>query len=101
MVVSYPPFLEPYAAEVTLLLIFVDGLMFGLAIKKAFTSVILIFVSLIIAYFLGLSFVPNVSLSTIVQNILKYSGALHFGNLIITFSIVVFFIGLGIGLWRG
>lgn len=85
----------------TLLLIFVDGLMFGLAIKKAFTSVVLIFVSLIIAYFLGLSFVPNISLSTIVQNVMKYTGTLHFGNLIITFSIVVFIIGFGIGLWRG
>lgn len=101
MVVSYPPFLEPYAAEITLLLIFVDGLMFGLAIKKAFTSVILILISLMIAYFLGLTFVPNISLSTIVHNVIQYSGTLHFGNLIITFSIVVFIIGFGIGLWRG
>lgn len=101
LVVSYPPFLQPYAAEVTLLLIFVDGLMFGLALKKAFTSVILIMVSLVIAYFLGLTFVPNISISSIVHNAMQYAGALQFGNLIITFSIVVFILGLGVGLWRG
>lgn len=101
MVVTYPPFLQPYAAEVTLLLIFVDGLMFGLAIKKAVTSVVLILVSLVIAYFLGLTFVPNISIGTIVQNVMNYANTVHFGNLIITFSIVVFIIGLGIGLWRG
>lgn len=101
MVVTYPPFLEPYAAEVTLLLVFVDGLMFGLAIKKALTSVVLIIVSLVIAYFLGLSFIPNISISSIVHNLVTYSQALQFGTLIISFSIVVFIIGLGIGLWRG
>lgn len=101
MVLSYPSFIQPYAAEVTILLVFVDGLMFGLAIKKAFVSAILIVVSLIIAYFLGLTFVPNISLSTIVADIMKYSSSVHFGNLIITFTIVVFIIGFGIGLWRG
>ncbi len=85
----------------TILLVFVDGLMFGLALKKAFVSVILILVALVIAYFLGLTFVPNISLSTVVQNLLSYSSSVHFGSLIITFSIVVFIIGLGIGLWRG
>lgn len=75
--------------------------MFGLALKKAFVSVILILVALVIAYFLGLTFVPNISLNTVVQNLLHYSSSVHFGNLIITFSIVVFIIGLGIGLWRG
>lgn len=101
MVLAYPPFIQPYAAEVTMLLVFVDGLMFGLAIKKAFVSVILIMVSLVIAYFLGLTFVPNISLSSIVQSVMKYSSSVHFGSLIISFSIVVFIIGLGIGLWRG
>lgn len=75
--------------------------MFGLAIKKAVTSVILIMVSLVIAYFLGLTFVPNISLNSIVQNVMSYSSSIHFGNLIITFSIVVFILGLGIGLWKG
>ncbi len=85
----------------TVLLVFIDGLMFGLALKKAFVSVILILVALVIAYFLGLTFVPNISLNTVVQNFLSYTTSVHFGNLIITFSIVVFIIGLGIGLWRG
>lgn len=101
MVLAYPPFLQPYAAEVTMILIFIDGLLFGLAIKKAFVSVILILISFVIAYFLGLTFVPNISLSTIVQNVMGYASSAHFGNLIISFSIVIFIIGLGIGLWRG
>lgn len=101
MVLAYPPFLAPYAAEVTVVLIFIDGLMFGLALKKAFVSVILIFVALVIAYFLGLTFVPNVSLSPIVQYVMNYASNVRFGSLIVSFSIVVFVIGLGIGLWKG
>lgn len=101
MVLAYPPFLAPYAAEVTMVLIFIDGLMFGLALKKAFVSVILIFVALVIAYFLGLTFVPNISLAPIVQYITNYASTVQFGSLIVSFSIVVFVIGLGIGLWRG
>lgn len=101
MVLSYPPFLEPYAAEVTIILVFTDGLLFGLALKKAFVSVVLILVALVIAYFLGLTFVPNISLGTIVQQVMTYTSSVHFGSLIVSFTIVIFFIGLGIGLWRG
>lgn len=101
MVLSYPPFLTPYAAEVTMILVFIDGLMFGLAIKKAFVSFILIMVGLIIAYFLGLTFVPNVSLGSVVQQVMTYTSSVHFGTLIVSFTIVIFFIGLGLGLWKG
>lgn len=101
MVLSYPPFLTPYAAEVTMILVFIDGLLFGLALKKAFVSVVLIMVALVIAYFLGLAFVPNISLSTVVHQVMAYSTSVHFGSLIVSFSIVIFFIGLGLGLWKG
>ncbi|MCL5783024.1 MAG: hypothetical protein M1476_03835 [Candidatus Thermoplasmatota archaeon] len=101
MVVAYPSFLQPYSAEVTLLLIFLDGLMLGFAVKKAFTAVVLTFVGLVIAYFLGLTFVPNVSISSIVHAIEIYATTIHFGSLIISFSIMVFIIGFGIGMWRG
>ncbi len=101
MVLSYPPFLMPYAAEVTIILVFIDGLLFGLALKKAFVSVVLIMVALVIAYFLGLTFVPNISLGTIVQQVMAYTPSVHFGTLIVSFTIVVFFIGLGLGLWKG
>ena len=101
MVLAYPAFLQPYAAEVTMLLVFIDGLLFGLAIKKAFVSVILIMISMAIAYFLGLTFIPSLSVSTIFSNIMKYATSVQFGNLIISFSVVIFVIGLGIGLWRG
>ena len=40
----YPAAIEPYAVYITLLLGFVDGLLFGLAIKKALVSVVLIVV---------------------------------------------------------
>lgn len=101
MVLSYPPFLVPYAAEVTIILVFIDGLLFGLALKKAFVSVVLIMVALVIAYFLGLTFVPNISLSTVVHQVMSYSSSVHFGSLIVSFTIVIFFIGLGLGLWKG
>ncbi len=97
----YPAGLEPYAIYITLLLGFIDGLLFGLAIKKALISVVLIIVAFILASFLGLSFIPSVSTSQISSTIFSFFSQLNFGTIGVTFSIVLFVIGFGIGIWKG
>lgn len=97
----YPAGLQPYAVYITLLLGFLDGLLFGLAIKKALISVVLIVVAFILASFLGLSFIPSVSTSQISSTLFNFFSQLNFGTLGVTFSIVLFVIGFGIGIWKG
>ena len=97
----YPEVLAPYAAYLTLILIFIDGLLFGVAIKKAITSIVLIIIGLIIAYFVGLTFVPSVSYTSIFHAISSYVANTQFGGLIVSFSVVLFVIGFGIGIWKG
>lgn len=97
----YPTFLEPYAPEVTIILVFVDGLLFGLAIKKAIVSVVLLLVAFAISYFVGLAFIPSFSFSSILKYIVDYSKGIQFGQIVVSFTVLVFFIGLGIGIWKG
>jgi len=98
---AYPVFLEPFSQEITVLLLFVDGLFFGFAIKKAFTSVVLLIVAFMIAYFIGFSLIPKISISNLVSQISSYASTVHFGSIVISFSIIMFFIGFAIGLWKG
>lgn len=97
----YPTVLAPYAPYLTLILIFVDGLLFGVAIKKAITSIVLIIIGIIVAYFVGLTFVPSISYSNIIHAMTNYASTTHFGGIIITFSVVLFVIGFGLGIWKG
>jgi hypothetical protein len=100
-VVLYPSFLAPYASEVTIILVFVDGLLFGLAIKKAIVSVVLLLVAFVISYFVGLAFIPSISVSSILKYVVDYAKGIQFGGIVVSFTILVFFIGLGIGIWKG
>lgn len=98
---AYPAFLEPFSQELTIILLFVDGLFFGIAIKKALTSFVLIVIALLIAYFIGFSLIPKISVTNVISQVTAYASSVHFGTIVITFSVVMFFIGLGIGLWKG
>ncbi len=97
----YPAAIAPYAVYITLLLGFVDGLLFGLAIKKALVSVVLIVVAFILASFLGLTFIPSLQTSQIYSSLSAFFSQLNFGAIGVTFSIVLFAIGFGIGIWKG
>ncbi|MEM0155422.1 MAG: hypothetical protein QW597_02310 [Thermoplasmataceae archaeon] len=98
---AYPTFLEPFSQELTVILLFLDGLFFGIAIKKALTSFILIVIGLLIAYFIGFSLVPKISVTNLISQVATYASSVHFGTFVVTFSILLFFIGLGIGIWKG
>ena len=98
---ALPSQLLPYASIIGLVLLFVDGLLFGIAVKKALVSVVLIVVALMLAAFVGVT-VPFVSTGTIfthIVNIFTYQAA-HIGPAF--YGLPIFFvIGVAIGIWRG
>jgi hypothetical protein len=86
---------------ITIVLLFVDGLIFGVAAKKGVTSAILIIIGLILAGAVGLTipFITTADIWTHIVNIFM-SQASHIGD--IFYAMPVFWIvGFGIGLWKG
>lgn len=89
------------AGIVSIILLFADGLVFGLAAKKGITSIILIVVGIILAGAIGLA-IPFISLSDVWTHIVGIfaSQVSHIGGIFYAFPIF-WIIGFGIGLWRG
>lgn len=86
---------------IILLLTFLSGLFIGLAIKKGLMSIILGVVGYLIASFIALPFIPTISTSSITSLGSTYMGLIQFHSVIVSFSLVLFAIGFGIGIWRG
>lgn len=96
----YPLFLQPYAPYITLVLFLVDGLIFGYAARASLRGVVLLFVGLIIADFIGLSIVAIVArglLSAIVHAGLQLLQSVDFNSIVVTFGIVLWIVGFAIG----
>jgi hypothetical protein len=89
------------AGIISIVLLFADGLVFGLAVKKGITSLILVIVGIILAGAIGLA-IPFISLSDVWTHILGIfaSQVSHIGGIFYAFPIF-WIIGFGIGLWRG
>jgi len=89
------------AGVVSIILLFADGLVFGLAAKKGITSAILIVVGIVLAGAIGLA-IPFISLSDVWSHIVNIalSQAGHIGVVFYSFPIF-WIIGFGIGLWKG
>ncbi|HZW56997.1 MAG TPA: hypothetical protein VFF30_11970 [Nitrososphaerales archaeon] len=89
------------AGVVAVVLLLVDGFIFGAAAKKALVSVILIIVGLILAGFIGVAipFLTVNGLWTHVVNIL-ISQASHIGAIFYAFPLF-WIIGFGLGIWKG
>jgi hypothetical protein len=96
-----PSQLEPYASIIALVLLFVDGAIFGLAIKKGFLSIILIIVGLLLASYVGLS-IPFLSTNNIASHLIgiALSQISHMSPIFFSFPIL-WIVGLGIGIWKG
>lgn len=96
-----PPDLQDYSSIITVALLFADGLIFGLAAKKAVTSVVLIVIALVIAAAVGLS-IPFLSVNDIwthVFDIIASQGR-HIGPIL--YGLPVFWIvGFALGIWKG
>jgi ABC-type phosphate/phosphonate transport system permease subunit len=98
---SLPSQLLPFASIIGVILTFVDGLIFGVAVKKAITSVILVVVALLLAGFIGLT-IPFLSTSNIMTHLLNIliSQARLIGPLI--YALPLFWIvGFALGIWKG
>jgi hypothetical protein len=96
-----PPELQAYSSIITIVLLFVDGALFGLAIKKAVISVILIIVGLILASLIGLS-IPFISTGDIWMHVINIfmTQAAHIGPIFYGFPIF-WIIGFALGIWKG
>ncbi len=95
---------------VELALIFVDGLLFGLGIKKGVWSVILIVVAVLLSEYINYSVLPNTSLTTffdavkahieyIITNINKIVPFSNIGA--VSISLILFAVGFIIGYMKG
>ena len=96
-----PPELQSYSSVITVALLFFDGLLFGVAVKKAVVSIVLIVVALLLAGFIGLS-IPFLSVGDIWSHVINIaiSQARHIGPIFYGFPIF-WIIGFAIGIWRG
>jgi len=101
----YPASIAPLAPYITMALVFIDGLLFGIAIRKAVVSIVLLVVAFMIAGFVSITFIPHISTSNFVANVTKYAttyaSALHFTGIDITFTVILFIVGFLIGIWKG
>lgn len=100
-----PAGLEPYWSVILLLLTFVDGLIFGIAIKKALASAIYFIIGILLAGFIGLSLpVPSSEAitKTVFDLLVQNMGMLYnkVGAIVVGLP-VLFIIGLLIGLLKG
>jgi hypothetical protein len=84
-----------------LLLLLLDGFIFGLAAKKAISSVILIIIGLLLAGFVGVA-IPYLTVSGIESHLVNIfiSQASHLGAIFYAFPIF-WIIGFALGIWKG
>ena len=96
---SAPP--TTIAGIISIVLLFADGLVFGLAVKKGVTSLILVIVGIVLAGAIGLT-IPFISLSDVWSHIVGIfmSQVSHIGGIFYAFPIF-WIVGFGIGLWKG
>ncbi len=98
-----PSNLGPYSSIITIILLFADGAIFGLAAKKGMMSVLLIVIGILVGGVVGLSAPLGLSVSEIVSkvlNILLFQ-ATHGATAIIYTFPIFWIIGFGVGIWKG
>ena len=95
----------PFSAIITIILTFAAGLFIGLAIKKGIMAFVFAIIGFLIAAYVGIAFIPKVSISYEIHKwssfFLTYVSTVKFGAIQLTLSVVLFLIGLAIGLWKG
>ena len=93
--------IEPYTQFIVPALLFVDGLFFGLAVKKGMKSLTFFIAGIVLASYLGLSFISFSPLE-LTNQAFKIATELYdrVGPFIASFPIL-FILGVAIGIWRG
>jgi accessory gene regulator protein AgrB len=99
-----------YSGFIIPLLAFVDGLLFGLAIKKGIVSFVLLLVAFVVSSYLGFTVISNHTITTafnfittfVSSHIQSVTSLIPIGSAgAISLVAVLFIIGLGIGIWKG
>jgi hypothetical protein len=98
-----PTSLDAYSSIITLILLFVDGAIFGIAARKGIMAAILIIIGILVAGLLGLSAPLGLSTSDVVGKVLHIIAfqATHGGTAIVYTFPVFWLIGFVVGLWKG
>ena len=81
-----------------MILFFVDGFLIGSAIRKGATALVYAIIAFAIASFLGLLFFPTVSLTALWNSVYNYVSQIKLGYVYFGVSIVVFVVGIILGL---
>ena len=90
-----------FAGIVAIVLLLADGFIFGLAGKKALTSVILVIVGLLLAGFIGI-IIPFLTTSNVISHLTGVFTSLASNIGPIAYSFPIFWIiGFALGLWKG
>ncbi len=93
--------LAQYQPIIDLILTFVDGLIFGVAIKKGILSFILAVVGVIIGSYIGIT-LPGLSLQLLITKAVTLASyLLSKAPLQLSSFPILFILGLAIGLWKG
>lgn len=99
-----------YSGLIIPILALVDGLLFGLAVKKGVVSFVLLIVAFVVSGYVGFSFVPKVSITSLLNSVVNYvtnnlqsvSSMIPIGNTgALSLIVVLFVVGLGVGIWKG
>lgn len=98
-----PAGLEPYWGLILLGLTFIDGLIFGIAFKKALSAIVYIIIGLLLAGFIGLTLpLPLLSSQTLLEYILKIApNIINKVGPIAASLPILFIIGFFVGLLKG
>lgn len=96
-----PSVLNQYSWIVFPVLFLLDGLLFGLAIKKGAVALVLAIVGFAIADFIGLSFLPNFSATQLLNSVYQYASQYTLGTISFGTSVALFAVGLVIGIVKG
>lgn len=99
-----------YSGFIIPILAIIDGLLFGLAIKKGIVSFILLLVAFVISGYIGFTNSFKMPVSDIFSRIVSFveNNAHGLATLVpigstgaVSLLVVLFVIGLGIGIWKG
>jgi len=90
-----------YGSIINMVLLFADGALFGLAVKKGLISIVLLAVALVLAGYLGLS-IPFLTPSLIATHLVNILASVYksVGPAFFAFPIL-FILGFALALWKG
>ncbi|MEM0195876.1 MAG: hypothetical protein QXJ24_06145 [Thermoplasmatales archaeon] len=95
----------PLSQIFSLVLTFASGLLIGLAFRKGITAIILGIIGIVVGTYAGLTFLPQISITYELKKwssfLFNYISTVKFGAVTVSLDVILFLIGLAIGIWKG